>query len=55
MGDSLYAGRRVAVKSNSNQVGKIEWIARELNLEAATPFEIREISGLKPPALKELW
>ena len=47
MEDSLYAGRRVMVKSNADQVEKIVRIARELSLEPAIPDEVREILGLK--------
>ncbi len=47
MEDSLYAGRGILAKSNTDQVEKIVRIARELSLEPATPDEARQILELK--------
>jgi uncharacterized protein (DUF849 family) len=45
--DNLYLTRGELAKSNAEQVKKIIRIARELDLEPATPAEAREILGLK--------
>jgi len=45
--DNLYLSRGVLAKSNAEQVEKIIRIARELELEPATPEEARKILGLK--------
>lgn len=45
--DNLYLEKGVLAKSNAEQVEKIIRIARELELEPATPQETREILGLK--------
>ncbi|MCG2776449.1 MAG: 3-keto-5-aminohexanoate cleavage protein [Desulfobacterales bacterium] len=45
--DNLYLEKGVLAKSNAEQVEKIIRIARELELEPATPQEAREILGLK--------
>jgi uncharacterized protein (DUF849 family) len=45
--DSLYASKGVLAKSNAEQVEKIVRIARELNLEPASPDEARQILKLK--------
>jgi len=45
--DNLYLKKGVMAKSNGEQVAKIIRIARELDLEPATPEEAREILGLK--------
>ncbi len=45
--DNLYLKKGVMAKSNGEQVAKIIRIARELDLEPATPDEAREILGLK--------
>lgn len=47
MEDSLYAGKGVLAKSSADQVAKIIRIARELDVEPATPAEARAILGLK--------
>jgi len=47
MEDSLYAGKGVMVKSSADQVDKIVRIARELDIDIATPDEARKILGLK--------
>jgi len=47
MEDSLYAGKGVLAKSSADQVVKIIRIARELDVEPATPAEARAILGLK--------
>lgn len=45
--DNLYLSKGVLAKSNAEQVEKIIRIARELELEPATPQEARYILGLK--------
>jgi uncharacterized protein (DUF849 family) len=45
--DNLYLSKGVLAKSNAEQVEKIIRIARELELEPATPQEARDILGLK--------
>ena len=45
--DNLFFSKGVMAKSNAEQVEKIIRIARELELEPATPTEAREILGLK--------
>jgi uncharacterized protein (DUF849 family) len=45
--DSLYLARGRLAKSNAEQVEKIIRIARELDLEPASPDEARAILGLK--------
>jgi len=45
--DNLYLNKGELAKSNADQVRKIIRIARELELEPATPDEAREILGLK--------
>lgn len=45
--DNLYLSKGVLAKSNAEQVQKIIRIARELDLEPATPQEGRKILGLK--------
>ncbi len=45
--DNLYLEKGVLAKSSAEQVAKIIRIARELDLEPATPQEAREILGLK--------
>ncbi|MDY6880316.1 MAG: 3-keto-5-aminohexanoate cleavage protein [Desulfatiglans sp.] len=45
--DNLYLSRGELAKSNAEQVKKIIRIARELDLEPATPQEAREILNLK--------
>ncbi len=47
MEDSLYAGKGVMAKSSADQVEKIIRIAKELNIDIATPDEARQILGLK--------
>lgn len=45
--DNLYLQKGVLAKSNAEQVEKIIRIARELDVEPATPEEARQILGLK--------
>ncbi len=45
--DNLYIKKGVLAKSNAEQVSKVIRIARELELEPATPQEAREMLGLK--------
>jgi len=45
--DSLYAGKGLLAKSNADQVERIVKIAKELDLEPASPNEAREILQLK--------
>jgi len=45
--DNLYLQKGVMAKSNAEQVAKIIRIARELDIEPATPDEARKILGLK--------
>ncbi len=45
--DNLYLQRGVKAKSNAEQVAKIIRIARELDIEPATPDDARKILGLK--------
>jgi len=45
--DSLYVEKGRMAKSNAEQVEKIIKIAREFDIEPATPDEAREILGLK--------
>jgi len=45
--DNLYLSKGTLAKSNAEQVTKIIRIARELDLEPATPEEGRKILGLK--------
>jgi 3,5-dioxohexanoate:acetyl-CoA acetone transferase len=45
--DNLYLSKGILAKSNAEQVKKIISIARELDLEPATPEEGRKILGLK--------
>ncbi len=45
--DNLYLDKGVLAKSSAEQVAKIIRIARELELEPATPSEARKILGLK--------
>lgn len=47
MEDSLYAGYGRLAKSSAEQVEKVVRIARELDIEPATPDEAREMIGLK--------
>jgi len=47
MEDNLYAGKGNPAKSNADQVEKIVRIAKELDIEIATPDEARELLGLK--------
>lgn len=47
MEDSLYAGKDIMAKNNAEQVEKIVRIARELDIDIATPNEARQILGLK--------
>jgi uncharacterized protein (DUF849 family) len=45
--DSLYAGKGKLATSNADQVKIVVNIAKEMDLEPATPDEAREILGLK--------
>jgi len=45
--DSLYAGKGTLAKGSAEQVGKITRIARELDIDIATPDETRQLLGLK--------
>jgi len=45
--DSLYVEKGRLAKSNAEQVDKIVRIAREFDIEPATPNEVRQILGLK--------
>jgi uncharacterized protein (DUF849 family) len=47
MEDSLSAGKGVLAKSNADQVEKGVRIAKELDIDTATPAEARQILGLK--------
>lgn len=47
MEDSLFAGKGIMAKNNAEQVAKIVRIAKELDVEIATPSEARQILGLK--------
>jgi len=45
--DSMYVERGRMAKSNAEQVEKMIRIAREFDIEPATPDEARQILGLK--------
>jgi 3-keto-5-aminohexanoate cleavage enzyme len=47
--DNIYLKRGVLAKSNAELVEKTVNIAKELDLEIATPEDTRLILGLKPP------
>lgn len=45
--DNLFLGKRILAKSNAEQVTKIIRIAKELDIEPASPLEARKMLGLK--------
>jgi 3-keto-5-aminohexanoate cleavage enzyme len=50
--DNIYSKRGQLFKSNAEAVEQIVRIAREMNLEIATPVHAREIIGLSPRPTK---
>jgi len=46
MEDNIWIAKGVLAKSNAELVSKIVRIAKELNLDVATPSEARELLGL---------
>jgi uncharacterized protein (DUF849 family) len=47
MEDSLFAGKGVIAKNSADQVEKVVRIAKELDVDIASPSEARQILALK--------